>query len=92
MVGPLISTVIAASALVKTGPGEVYGVILTGGSDAASVILYDNTAGSGTKAIGAIKAASGASVSFSLPNGVAFSKGLYATITGTTPEVTVVYS
>ena len=92
MLGPLASLVTASSALVKTGPGAVHGAILTAGSDAATLILYDNTSGTGTKVIGTIKAAINTTVGFSIPNGAAFSKGLYATIIGTSPEVTVVYS
>lgn len=89
MGGPYQSTVLAASALVKTGPGVVYAVTLTGGSDAASVILYDNTTGSGTQVWATVKAAAGATVHVDLPGGVVFGTGCYATITGTTPSIAV---
>lgn len=92
MIGPMQSTVVQASGLIKTGPGVIYGLILSGGADAATVILYDNTAGSGTKAIGLVKAAINSTVHVSFPGGIAFGAGCYATITGTTPDVTVIFS
>lgn len=79
---------LAASALVKTGPGVVHSVVLTGGSDAATLVLGDEVA-TGGDAIVTLGAAAGASVSAVLD--VAFGVGLYATITGTAPAVTVSY-
>lgn len=92
MIGPVQSVVLSSSAAVKGGPGVVYGLILTAGADAASVVLYDNTSGATPKLIGTVKAAINTSVEVSFPNGVAFGTGCYATITGTTPDVTVLYS
>lgn len=92
MIGPAASVVLASSAQVKTGPGAVYGVVVTGGSDAASLILYDNTSGADPKIIGTIKAAATVSVAVSFPNGIVFGAGCYATITGTAPSITVVYA
>ena len=35
-------TYLAASALIKTGPGVIHSVVLTGGSDAATLVLGRN--------------------------------------------------
>lgn len=77
-----------SSALVKTGPGLLHSVVLAGGSDAATLIVYDNTAGSGT-IICKLAAQTGETASAVLD--VAFSKGIYATLTGTTPSASVAY-
>jgi len=79
---------LAASALVKTGPGVLHSVVLTGGSDAATLVLGDEVA-TGGDSIVALAAAAGVTVS-AVPD-VAFGVGLYATITGTAPKVTVSY-
>jgi hypothetical protein len=79
---------LAASALIKTGPGVIHTVTLTGGSDAATVVLGDEVATAGDSII-ALAAAAGVSASAVLD--VAFGVGLYATITGTAPKVTVSY-
>jgi hypothetical protein len=79
---------LAASGLVKTGPGVLHSVVLTGGSDAATLVVGDEVATSGDSIV-ALAAAAGVSVSAVLD--VAFGVGLYATITGTAPKVTVAY-
>jgi len=79
---------LAASALIKTGPGIIHTVTLTGGSDAATVVLGDEVATGGDSIIG-LAAAAGVSTHARLD--VAFGVGLYATITGTAPKVTVSY-
>jgi len=79
---------LAASALIKTGPGVIHTVTLTGGSDAATVVLGDEVATAGDSII-ALAAAAGVTASAVLD--VAFGVGLYATITGTAPKVTVSY-
>lgn len=79
---------LTASALIKTGPGVVHTAVLTGGSDAATLVLGDEVA-TGGDSIVALSAAAGVSVSAVLD--VAFGVGLYATITGTAPKVTVSY-
>ncbi len=84
------STHITASGLIHTGYGGVMAVILTGGSDAASVTLYDNTAASGT-VIAVLKAGIDTTVVFTPAVALGVAKGIYAAITGTTPDVTVAY-
>lgn len=85
------STNLAASAAVRTGPGTLVAVLLTGGSDAATVIIYDNTAGSGT-VLAKLAAAANTTVQWTPPGGQICATGLYATISGTAPSITVVYS
>jgi hypothetical protein len=79
---------LVASALIKTGPGVIHTVVLTGGSDAATLVLGDEVA-TGGDSILALAAAAGVTVSAVLD--VAFGVGLYATITGAAPKVTVSY-
>jgi hypothetical protein len=79
-----------ASAQVKDKPGLLYAVVLTAGADAASVTVYNNTAGSGDK-VAVLKAAAGTSASWCPAQPIACSKGLYATVTGTTPDVSVAF-
>ena len=81
-------TYLAASALIKTGPGVLHSITLTGGSDAATVVLGDEVATGGDAIVG-LAAAAGVTASAVLD--VAFGVGLYATITGTAPKVTVAY-
>jgi len=81
-------TYLAASALIKTGPGAIHSVVLTGGSDAATLVLGDEVATAGDAIVG-LAAAAGVTASAVLD--VAFGVGLYATITGTAPKVTVAY-
>lgn len=85
------SKALTASGAVKDRPGMLAAVLLTAGEDAASVTIYDNTAGSGTK-LAVLKAGSGATVSFTPAVPVVAGVGLYATISGTTPDVVVVYA
>ena len=81
-------THLAASALIKTGPGIIHTVSLTGGSDAATLIIGDEVATAGDPII-TMAAIAGLTVTVALD--VAFGVGLYATITGTAPAVTVSY-
>lgn len=80
-----------SSAAVKTGPGALAGVLLTAGADAASVTIYDNpSAASGTK-LAVIKAAINTTASWTPTDPQVCSLGLYAEITGTTPDVFITY-
>lgn len=78
----------ASDVAVKSGPGGVHSVTLAAAGDAATLILYDNTAGSGT-VICKLSAAANTSESAILD--VTFGKGCYAAVTGTTPSASVAY-
>lgn len=77
-----------SSALIKTGPGGVHSIVLAAGSDTATLIIYDNTAGSGT-VICELSAVANTSESAVLD--VTFSTGLYMALTGTAPSGMVSY-
>ena len=82
---------LAASGIVKATGGAVVAILLTAGSDDASVILYDNpSAGSGI-VLAKVKAPLNQSAGFCPAFPYAASKGIYATITGTDPSVMVVF-
>lgn len=78
----------AASALIKTGPGVVHSVSLAAGVDAATVVIGDEVATAGDSIV-KLAAPIGDTVTVMLD--VAFGVGMYATITGTAPAVTVAY-
>ena len=81
---------LTADGLIHTGPGSIDSVILTAGSDAATLIIYDNTAGSGTVIV-TLKAILETSVQWT-PRGHVFGRGAYGVITGTSPEAVIVYT
>lgn len=81
---------LTADGLIHTGPGSIDSVLLTAGSDAAKIIIYDNTSAAGT-VIATLKAVLETSIQWT-PRGHVFSKGAYAAITGTSPEAVIVYT
>lgn len=78
-----------ASALIRTGSGMLISALLTGGSDAATLTIYDNTEASGT-VLAVLKAAANTSVSWT-PGPAVCKTGLYAALAGTGPVATLVY-
>ena len=87
----MISVEKTSSGLIVSGNTRMVAIILTAGSDAASVAVDDSTDGSGS-VLATLKAATGTTQSFSIVEpGIKASTGLYATITGTSPKVYVVY-
>jgi hypothetical protein len=78
----------AASALIKTGAGQVYGVIINS-HNSGTLKLWDNTAGSGTVICNTITFAAGER--FIPLLGATFGTGLYATIGGTAADITILY-
>ncbi|MBN1535198.1 MAG: hypothetical protein JW908_00595 [Anaerolineales bacterium] len=87
---PYASKALSSSDAVKTGVGSVIAVVLAAGSDAATVTLYDNTAGSGT-VITKLTAVANTAETAVFPEGIPFSTGCYAVITGTSPVATIEY-
>jgi hypothetical protein len=69
-----------AAGQLTTGPGVYKGMAVVAGA-AATVTLYDNTAGSGTIVAVAQLAAAGTVID-APPDGVFCSKGLFAVLTG----------
>ena len=79
------------SGLVNEGRTEVISVILTGGTDAATADVLDGTTSGGTSKL-FIKAASTETKPVKLAEkGAIFSEGVYVTLTGTGPSVTVIW-
>lgn len=84
------SSVCTASGVVKAGPGRVVSVVLAGGADASTLILYDHaSAASGTELLRLSAVAAGsAAVSFG-EEAILAATGIYAALTGTAPVATV---
>jgi len=85
------SECITGDTSIKDSPGVVYAVVLAGGSDAATLTLYDNTAAAGEREL-FLAAAAGTSEAF-CPVGVGmkFSTAIYADISGTAAYATILY-
>lgn len=77
----------AASALIKTGAGQVYGIVINSHTS-GTLKLWDNTAGSGTVLCNTMTFAVGER--FIPLLGATFGTGLYATISGTA-DVTILF-
>lgn len=77
--------------LLKTGPGIVHAVVITGGSDNGSIVVYDNTELGGD--ILAKIFSNGANLTNSVVLDAQFSKGLYVDIGGNGgPRATVTFA
>lgn len=85
------TTYIAASTQIKSVPGMLKGVVLSGGSAAGTIQLFDGTDATGKKLTPPIKAAINTSIVISLDgDAIPFSK-LYAQISGTGAEAGIYY-
>lgn len=71
------------------GVYKVFGIILTAGADAASVSLKSGGTG-GTELIPPIKAVLETTTVVMFPVSIAFGNGVFGTLTGTTPDATVI--
>lgn len=83
---------VTATGAIKAGRGFCKSAVLAAGADAASVVLDNSAAGSGTVFLKLI-AAAGASAVWTANDreGVYVDGGIYATVTGTTPSISVEY-
>lgn len=79
---------ISASALTKTGAGTLYGFIVNSHTS-GTLKLWDNTSAAGTVIANTFSFPAGSGV-YTLPMGVSFYTGLYATIGGTA-DITLIY-
>jgi len=87
----MISVEKTTSGLVVTGNTRLSSIILTAGSDAASVAVDDSSDGSGS-VLATLKAAANTTEIFTITQpGVKAATGLYATLTGTSPKAYVIY-
>lgn len=78
----------SSSATVKSGPGLIHTMTLAAGSDAATAIVYDNTAASGTVLW---KLSSVANDSETARLDIPFSTGCHVALTGTDPQFSIAY-
>jgi hypothetical protein len=81
--------IIAVSAIMSAASsrGVIRHVVLTGGSDAASVVVYNGQDNTGVKLL-TLKAAAGVSIALN-PTAIPFTNGVYVAVTGTAPEVNI---
>ena len=77
-----------ADAQLKSTSGIFWGAQLKGGSDTATLVLYDGTSASDKK-ICELSAAAGILSDIHLTAGVSFSTGLFADVSGTGPEYVI---
>lgn len=75
-----------ANAEYADGAGHLIAANICAGADAATLIVYDNTAASGT-VLCKLGVGIGLSASFCPAEPVAFRTGLYFKISGTTPQI-----
>lgn len=92
MSGPVALKQLSASGEVDAAgaPRIVYAVVLTAGSDAASLTL--KTGGASGATLLTLKAAAGESVALQLDCGFACGSGAYVALTGTSPLASVAYA
>lgn len=81
-------TNLTASAAIKSVAGTLYGIIVNSHTS-GTLKLWDNTAGSGTVILNTITFAAGPNF-ITLPQGVSFNTGLFATIGGTA-DITILW-
>jgi hypothetical protein len=81
-----------ADVLVATGKAGLGAVLVTGdGANVATVTIWDNTAGSGTKIFEAVLPITQRSAFFSFPHPVRCDIGMYLDVTGTGATASVYY-
>ena len=79
----------SASTLVKTGAGQLYGIIVNSFTATATIKIWDNTAGSGTVLLNTITLT--ATDRFIPLMGATFGTGCYVTIAVAAADVTILY-
>lgn len=84
------STVVTSSAAISAKPGRVLGVMIVAGTDSASVVIKDGGS-SGTAKTVAMPVGTSNFDYISFPAGIQCSTSIYATLTGTAPEVAVIF-
>ena len=84
------STVISASATIVAHAARILGVAIKAGTDSASVKLMDGGAGGIQKTV-TLPVGTGNFDYVEFTNGIQCATDIYATITGTTPEVAVIF-
>jgi hypothetical protein len=82
----------SSSAAIVTGPGKVRGLMVeTDGTNAGTVIVYDNTAASGTELVKAVVAGADRNAYFPFEEGIWANTGIYLALSGTGCKAIVLY-
>lgn len=82
---------VAADGIVKASPGSLVAVLLAGGSANSSITLYDNASAASGTVLATINALANDSVVWSPAIPYVAANGIYADITGTGANATVIY-
>lgn len=83
---------VTVDGVVNDAPGSLVAVLLTAAGDTATVILYDNaSAASGTK-LCTLSAVTLTSARWTPSSPQVVSLGIFADVSGSTPQVTVLYT
>lgn len=82
---------VSADGVVNNRTGQLVAVLLTAGSDAAQIILYDNASAASGTVLANLKALTGESATFCPAVPINCRAGIYADISGTLANATVVY-
>ncbi len=91
MPGPATHLNLTADSVIKAAAGQLVACVLTGGSAAATLTLYDNaTIASGT-VLAVIKAPVNTSFAWAPPTSYVAANGIFADIAGTGADATVVF-
>lgn len=90
-IGPAGHVDLTATAAVKASNGALVACVLTAGSDTATLILQDDPDSADGTVLVNLSAVANTSVTFSPSLAIAFANGCFASLTGTSPNATVVY-
>ena len=91
MIGPAAHTEITADGAVLARNGQLVAVLLTAGSDAATIVLYDNPSAASGTVLATLKAAANTTAQWSPVAPYAAANGIFADVTGTSPTAYVVF-
>ena len=80
-----------ADGVITAMPARIHSVVLAGGSDASSVIVYDNASAASGTVLVKLVALTGDCQVYHTPNGLQANNGIYIDVTGTGVGVTVQY-
>jgi len=83
--------VISESGIVHEAPCVLFGVSFTSGVLGDSVTLYEGQSADAARKIATVKCKALDTKSWAPPSPLALSRGLYAAVSGTSPEVTVFF-
>ena len=84
------SIVLNASSAVTATNARILGVSIKAGTDTATVKIYDGVSSAGTQKTATLSVTSVATpIRYEFANGIQCATGIWAEITGTTPEVVV---